>query len=91
MVNVGKIHAMHCILLSAEKCLNKEIKGIKTEAMEGTKVNCNTCVKANPKNEDAATIKRMRVWIRKARIFRAHSGDSKQQDIRNIGVIRKSK
>ena len=46
--------------------------------MKSAKVNYNRHVKAHPINEDVATIESMRVWIRKARTFRANSGDSKQ-------------
>ena len=56
--------------------------------MKGAKVNYNRNVKAHLTNEDRETIECMRVWIRKARIFRKKSGDSEQQDLRNVGVIR---
>ena len=54
--------------------------------MKGAKVNYNMHVNACPTNEYVVTIEGMRVWIRKARNFRANNDDSKQQDITNFGL-----
>ena len=82
---------MCCILLSAENnVLNKQRKGIKTEAMKGATVKHDRHVQAHPTNEEIATIESMRVCIRKVRMFRANDRNSDQQDIRNFGVIRQS-
>ena len=48
-------------------------------------------VNACPTKEDAVTIEGMRVWIRKARMFRVNSDDRKQHDIRKFGVSRLKK
>ena len=77
----------HNVLCSPEcrkQCLNKEIKGIKTEAMEGAKVNYNMYVTLCLINEETATTDSMRVLIRKARIFKENTGNNKQQDIRKF-------
>ena len=49
-----------------------------------------TCVKAHPTNEEIEKIESMRVWIRKARIFRVIARKSNHQDIRMFGLIRQS-
>ena len=49
------LHSPEC----RKQCLNKETKGIKTEAMKGTIVKCDRNVKAHPTNEETATIESM--------------------------------
>ena len=58
--------------------------------MKGKIVKHHTCVKAHPTNEEIEKIESMRVWIRKARIFRVIARKSNHQDIRMFGLIRQS-
>ena len=67
--------------------LREEFKQIKMQASKGEKVDYEMHVDLYPMNEKENCVKRMKSWIKKARIFRANVKDDVQQDIRKFETI----
>ena len=67
--------------------LREEVKQIKMQASKGEKVDYERHVDSHPMNEKETCVKRMKSWIKKARMFRAHAKDNVQQDIMKFGTI----
>ena len=58
------------------------------QAAQGEKVNFESYVNLCPMNENETSVCKMKLWVKKARMFRAKAKDNVQQDIRKFGTIR---
>ena len=67
--------------------LREEVKQIKMQASKGKKVDYERHVDLHPISENETCVKRMKLWIKKARMFRARAKDNVQQDIRKFGTM----
>ena len=67
--------------------LREEAKQIKMQASKGGKVDYEMCVELHPISEKETCLKSMKLWIKKARMFRARAKDDVQQDIRKFGTF----
>ena len=66
--------------------LREEVKQIKTQVAKGEKVHFESYVNLCPMNENETSVHKMKLWVKKARMFRAQAKDNAQQDIRKFGT-----
>ena len=57
------------------------------QAATGEKLNFESYVNLYPINENETSVHKMKIWVHKARMFRAKAKDNVQQDIREFGKI----
>ena len=67
--------------------LREEVKQIKMQASKGEKVDYEWYVDLHPISEKETCLKSMKLWIKKARMFRARAKDDVRQDIRKFGTL----
>ena len=57
------------------------------QAAKGEKLKFESYVNLHPMNENETSVHKMKLWVNKARMFRAKAKDNVQQDIRKFGKI----